>query len=207
MSIEPGKKKNMANAGTVVFDSGLFGCFQHHDCGVSCCLAYWPCCCLVAHRKAVSLLGDDEARLARRAWRAYVCAGFFPAGGGDVGEAVGTGLQLLSDLRYIEVRRAVSRRVFGVFLGSSEGLQKVSPVYEDEIALFCVQCFCAPCARCQETSAIMKYRENKTGKRILFQGPCGFQEEGDDGIFVPVFEPIPKMGMLLAPVPLLAIRA
>lgn len=64
----------------------------------------------------------------------------------------------------------------------------LDPTRGQGCAIFCAQCCCPLCARCQEIDAAMRWRAAVTGKEVRFANPClcrwGFEEEWHDDVWV-----------------------
>lgn len=114
-------------------------------------------------------------------------------------DVVKTQAELDSHLISGSLRRDIIRRLYGVWRRSvpqdGEGKDagaswlRYDPTADQGCAIFCAQCCFAPCARCQEIDAAMRWRSKTTGKDVRFANPCmckcGFEEEWQNGVWRP----------------------
>jgi len=219
------------------YDEGLFDCFSGVDVGPRCCIIQTCCCAGYAHSQAIGWVDADLGGQARKAWYRMLAAEAIRSvstsnvNGQTVvnpfGEVLATANEVVSDLSYIDIRRELTNRLFGVWRKNSLGKTELywSPQAPNFLRDCCLQVCCAGLARIQETSTAMRWRVRKTGRPVRYANPCfcncGF-EEYIDGQWRAAMTSIPlelqeqgsdllnrtaPPGVFLPPVPLIAIRA
>lgn len=175
------------------FDIGLFGCCAAADCGLFCCLQQ-SCICSQAYAHCIAM-GWVNAELGARAERVWTTellatglsvaagAGGDPGRRNPFGDLLATAFELQADFQGLSLRRTFIQYMYGMWVKSTDGsvLQFVPTRTENPFVACCAQFCFAPCARCQEVDAAMRWRQSVQQRRVRFGNPClckwGFEEE------------------------------
>lgn len=214
------------------FEEPLFACLDGEDAGVKCCLVQSCCCAGWAHAKAVGWANRELGKTAEQAFYSDLAANALRsvagAGSGNgrngfargLADVLATGQEIKADIQYFTMRRRLINLMFGVWK-KDNGQMYLSWSPPSNPCTDClVQAFCAPCARCQETSSLMKWRKRVTGFPVRYSvTQCGFEELQPGGFWSPSVREIPPSKQLqgdnllgrnaptmLPPMPMVALR-
>lgn len=219
------------------YEDDLFGCLNGEDVGLRCCIVQTCPCSGIAHSNA---LGWVNTELGAYAWRAYftqLVANSLRAAANSgptdqygrvqtlpVVDVLATTKEIEANLSYFAIRQRLSDLMFGVWAKDV----KTNEIYLEwaPATNHCNECliqtFCSPCARCQEVSSVMKWRQRVTGKPVRYSVfNCSFQELQESGNWSTNVSRLPPSRMLQgenllgrsrpyevspAPLPLVAMR-
>lgn len=211
------------------FDEPIFGCTEGEDVGPSCCIVQSCCCAGWAHAKAVGWANKELGDFAEKAFYSELVANALRSAANNNGgqpnvvlDVLATGQEIRADLQYAGVRRRLINLMFGVWEKEKGQLfLRWSPATNP-----CEECLiqvcCSPCARCQETSSLMKWRRRVTGFPVRYSVlNCAFEELQPGGYWSTSVRGIPPSKQLQgdnllgrkgpiqyvpAPVPMVALR-
>ena len=132
--------------------TGLFECMSMEDVGINCCCAH-GCCSPCTYASALGALGIQEAQFA-----AYssIIAGLMPKND-RVGDALGTIAALGAGFTGGAARTKLYDLLYGQ-TGHGPGAWNNA----------CLHIFCAPCAYCQESNAVIVYAREHLGTPMTY---------------------------------------
>ena len=173
------------------YDEGIFECFAGEDAGIRCCLIQSCCCAGYAHYRALGWVNEDLGEMARKAWYNQLVADAIRGVASQnvngrtiinpFANTLATVQEIRADFQYFTIRERFANLLFGVWQKDKDGNLYLFWKPQDNPCQEClIQAFFSPCARCQETSAAMKWRKRKTGRPVRYANPlfcaCGFEE-------------------------------
>ena len=173
------------------FDEPLFGCLSGEDVGLQCCLVQSCCCAGYAHYTAIGWANSRLKSYARNAFYTQLTSDALrvAAGNGPLNAAGQQQRILFADVvaagqQNATIRQQLADLMFGVWVEDEESgkiyLSWSPPT--NPCAECLIQVFFPACARCQEVSALMKWRRRVTGRPVRYNVCyCAFQELQDNG--------------------------
>lgn len=175
------------------FPNQLLGCCNGLDAGVRCCVIQSCFCCSgPVHAQALGLVNTKLGQRAGEAWKTEIVSaalrGVSDRNGNanPFAQAAATATEVANDFKYASIRERFIDLMYGVWR-DRDGLELVWSPREGLFQSWLIQVFCAPFARCQETDAAMRWRQQAVGKRIRFSNPvfctCRLEEEIQPGVW------------------------